>query len=495
MLDGAQRYGYLLAVGGGLVSRLATLAILVILPSHMGRIEYGLFVLVITIGEIVEMTTSNWYRIILIRQSVNDSKKALSAAATGEVAGWRYYTIVVWLTVLALAMTCVVTPFFATAGTNSTLTAAVGAYVLAFTFFKLVVALLQARKNQQLIGALELARGLLMIALVSTAVLWAPGTFEYAAYAISIAALLAGIGGLWAIGNGLMPLLMQSLGAGSFNAIGVPIIIATLLTFQLGWIDRLVIQKLLGPESIGLYVAVAAIARQPIDLVLNALNTQTFPVMMEHGGTADRDAGQRAAGILVCACILGFGAGLAIMSMADPLARALLSAFDSQTASLLIVPITLGSVMLGLKHFVFDNVFHAHGKNWQMLKWFAVIAATTLVISVLSISRFGVPGAALAYMGGSVFALAASVIISRRIWSFPIPWSALVRIAVSAIVAAGASLFVQTQVHTSAWITLIASALAFTLIYLVCLQLLLNFGPRRFLAAPWEIDYASGVAR
>ena len=499
MFQFMQRYGYLLAVGGGLASRLATLVILILLPTHLGLTEYGLFVLVITIGEMIEMTSSNWYRIILIRQSVNECEArpvgTQAATGSGPARTYRFVTLAIWLCVLALIIAALVTPFFASNATQAGLTAAVAAYIVTFSFFKLVVAVLQAQKKQQLIGALEFLRGIIMIGFVAAALTWAPREFIYAASAISLAALIAGVAGLCAARSGLKGILQQSLKTNSFVTLGVPVIIATILTFQLGWIDRLILQKLLGPESIGLYVAVAAIARQPIDLLLNALNTLTFPVMMEQNSVTRRSASQRVAGILVSACILGLGCAAAIISMSEPLVQVLLSAFDSKAASVLIAPIALGALMLGLKHFVFDNIFHAHGKNWQMLKWFGIIAGATLLISLLAIPHYGVMGAALAFATGSGFALVSSCLVSRRIWSFQIPWTAIMKVAGAAVLAAGASIFIRTQFFGPVWVTLIACSLAFTLVYLLSLHILLKFSPRRFLAAPWEIDYASGVAR
>ncbi|MGE3245802.1 MAG: lipopolysaccharide biosynthesis protein [Beijerinckiaceae bacterium] len=487
-------YGYLFAISGGMLSRLATLAILILLPAHIGLTEYGRFVLVITIGEIVEMTTSNWYRILLIREGVNRDVEDGAPAAAAKPSGWTFGAIVLALSALAAIAALTIAPFFA-AGAGVQFTAATLAYVLSFTFYKLAFAMLQAQRRQHLIGLVECIRGLSILGFVAAAIGLGQTSFFYPALALCLSALVTAATGLFFARQGLADLLAKTLQNGAFWLVGLPVIIATLLTFQLGWFDRLLLQTMMGPETVGLYVAVAAIARQPIDLVLNALNTQTFPVMMERGDTTSRDARARTGSILLSACILGAGGAAAIVALSHPLAATVLKAFDTQDATAIIAPIAIGAVFLGLKHFIFDNIFHAHGKNWMMLKWFAIIAFATTAISAGSIAMFGIKGAAFAFLAGSAFAMISSAIVARGIWTFPIPVSAIVRTVLAAALAGVAAHVTAGHMAVPAWGQLAAGLLAFCLAYLLLLGLFLRFNPRRFLAAPWEMDYAGGGAR
>ncbi|MCC2096873.1 MAG: polysaccharide biosynthesis C-terminal domain-containing protein [Hyphomicrobiales bacterium] len=497
--SGLQRYAYPLAIGGGMASRLATLAILILLPSHIGLTEYGYFVLVITLGEIIEMTSSNWYRLLLVRQGVNDHAPAADITPATEQKSppgrFTFRSLIAAMTLLALFGALMIAPYFGAHAANGRFTLAVAAYVFSFAFFKLLIAVLQAQKQQQLIGLLELFRGVTMSIFVALALLLDQTSFFYPVMALSAAAILAALAGAVRAWRGLPALLGQVLQPNSFTTIGLPIVIATILTFQLGWFDRLFIQSQLGPEMVGLYVAVAAVARQPIDLVLNALNTQTFPIMMERSELARRNAAGHATGILVSAAILGFGGAGAIIALTHPLAAAVLPAFDSADTAILVAPITIGSVFLGLKHFVFDNVFHAHGRNWLMLKWFGIISTASLLLAAVAILIYGVRGAAFAFLGGSLFALVSSAVISRRIWTFPIPVSALVRIVVSAAAAGIPVYYMQHYWQLNPWAALVAGGVLYGLVYLASLTILLRFKPSKLMAAPWELYLNTGAAR
>lgn len=492
-----QNYGYPLAITGGIASRIATLAILVLLPSHIGLREYGYFVLIITIGEIIEMTSSNWYRILLVRQGVNQAEHKETSTGNTDTRRFKisFAAIIIAMTAIALTGAIFLAPVFSPNHNSAQFTIAIAAYVFAFAFFKLLVAVLQAQKRQQLIGVLELFRGVLMSILVIAAITLQPPSFFYPALALSAAALAAAVAGLASAWRELPALMRQILKHNAFVSVGLPVIIATILTFQLGWFDRLIIQSQLGPETVGLYVAVAAIARQPIDLVLNALNTQTFPIMMERGELAARNAKQHAASILTSACILGVGGAAAIIALTNPLVAAVLPAFNGAQAAMLIAPIAIGSVCLGLKHFVFDNIFHAHGNNWLMLKWFAIISTASLLAAAGAIHWFGVIGAAFAFLGGCVFALISSAIVSRYIWTFPIPVLAIGKVCLAATMAALPIYALQTVLTVSPWLKLAIAGGFFALLYLAFLTLFLHFKPRDFMAAPWKLNVIAGATR
>src|SRR5439155_874297 len=63
----ADRLAFLLYFGATLAPRLATLASMLVLTRVLPVAEYGLFVLVVVTGEILESTTTTWIRLLLLR--------------------------------------------------------------------------------------------------------------------------------------------------------------------------------------------------------------------------------------------------------------------------------------------------------------------------------------------------------------------------------------------------------------------------------------------
>lgn len=483
----AKRFGYAASIAGALISRLAMLAILILLPARIGLTEYGMFVLVITLGEIIEMTSSNWYRLLLVRQSVNASMDEGSQSRSG----FRLLTLIALATAIAASCAFLLAPAIVTHDRHA-FAIATALYILSFVAFRLLVTIMQAQGRQQLIGFVELLRGVLTFTIVMGAVAYGANSFIYASLGLVAATAITALAGLPAVRKGLGAVLLQRLAPGSFLAIGAPVIISTVLTYQIGWLDRFVLQHWMGPQTVGLYVAVIAIARQPIDILLNALNYQTFPILLARHGEGGHIAEDKIAGVLVSLCVMGLGAAAAIIALADPLARFALPAFDRANAVSLMPFIALGSVALGLKHFVFDNIFHAYGRNWMMLRWFAAVAAATLGLTVLLAPRFGPLGAAIAFLLGACGGLATSVVLSRRFCTFRLPLGVLMRIGAAALLAGLAAAFASMWPNVAA-LQVLAGGIAFGVVYLAALMLLLNFRPAALLSAPWSAAGLRGM--
>ncbi len=488
--SGPVRYGYALSLAGTLVARLATLAILVVLPAEIGLTEYGLFVLVITLGELIEMTGSNWYRHILIRQSVGGAMDCPRAIPGRN--GFTLLTIIFFAGVICVFAAFLIAPLTIKLNPYD-FTFAVSAYIFAFIIFRLLVSVLQAQGRQHLIGLIECIRGVLAISLVMAAVKFGYSTFLFASLGLIAATILTALIALPAVWRGLGGILLQRLAPGSFAALGVPIIIATALTYQIGWLDRFVIHHWMGPQSAGFYVAVIAIARQPIDMVLNAVNSQTFPLFMMGDSPQGADIGTHVEGVLLSIFIMGAGAAAAIAVLAEPLVRVALPAFDQQMAISLVPAIAAGSLALGLKHFVFDNIFHASGRNWLMLRWFALVSFATLGLAVALVPVYGLAGAAISFVCGSIGGLLSSIFLSRRLCHIRWPMRALLGVVLSALIAAAAA-HLCTRIEAAPWVRLLTGAALFTLTYFGSLSLILKLRIATFLSAPWKADGLRGAA-
>lgn len=479
------RYAYLLSTIGTLVSRAATLVVLIILPGEIGLKDYGLFALVITLGEIIEMTSGNWYRLLVVRQSVNAAPKH----AAGR--GVPLFVAVGLAAVVALAATALASPFVA-AGHSGSFGMAVSAYIVAFILLRLAISLLQAMGRQGLIGAVELARGAFTLAFVLGLAHFGGAHFYAASLALAAATSLAACAIIPFVGREFFRFLTMRLEPDTILRIGAPVVLATILTFQIGWLDRFVLQHWLGPESVGLYVAVMAIARQPIELLLNALNAQTFPVLMARGAADGVEASRNIAGVLVSACLIGFAAVSAIIALDDVIAAIALAKFDRSLTLDLIPFISCGALMLAIKHFVFDNIFHAHGQNWAMLRWFALVALCTLGFSVALIPLLGPAGAAISFVAGSFLGLASSIVLSRQFCRIVWPTETLFRILACAALA-GLAARLASEIEGPAVLRLIGGSIAFGAVYLASLYILLNFRLGEFLSRPWKLDGLRGA--
>ncbi|MBN9084287.1 MAG: hypothetical protein BGP04_13265 [Rhizobiales bacterium 62-17] len=485
LFERIERVQYLFTLSGSVSSRLATLAVLILLPSYIGLHNYGLFALVITLGEIIEMTAANWFRLLLIRQSVQNAPAAPAIPTTR----FSFTTLAIGTTLLSVIAACVISPFMPDAP-DFELSVAVSVYVVNFAILRLVLTLLQALNRQGLFGLVESIRGVAMLILVFGTVLGGWGNFFHTALAFSFAAGLSILISLPVLGGSFDQILSKHLAAGTFKAIAIPTILVTALTFQFGWVDRLILQTWLGPTMVGLYVAATAVARQPVDLVLFALNQHAFPALLsqDRGGEGDR----KIAGYLVASCILGFGAAGACIVLARPIVECVLPSFDRALAAQLIGPIAIGAVALGIKHVVFDNIFHAYGRNWLLLAYLAGVSLATLALSITLVKFYGPAGAAISFMIGSCAAVLVSALVSRALWPFKIPMQSILRVLACAVIAAAIVTAALSLLPHNAWLQLIAGGIIYGGAYFALLVAIVRFDLRRFIAAPWEQHLFAG---
>lgn len=487
LFERIERVQYLFTLSGSVSSRLATLAVLILLPSYIGLHDYGLFALVITLGEIIEMTAANWFRLLLIRQSVQS--EATQAPETIPTTRFSFTTLAIGTGALSVIAAWAIAPFVPDAP-DFELSVAVSIYIINFAILRLVLTLLQALNRQGLFGLVESIRGIAMLVLVFGVVFGGWGNFFHTALAFSLAAGLSILISLPVLGGSFDQILSKHLAAGTFKAIAVPTILVTALTFQFGWVDRLILQTWLGPSMVGLYVAATAVARQPVDLVLFALNQQAFPALLsqDRGGEGDR----KIAGYLVASCILGFGAAGACITLAHPLVECVLWSFDHTIAAHLVGPIAIGAVALGIKHVVFDNIFHAYGRNWLLLAYLGAVSLATLALSIALVKLYGPVGAAVSFMIGSCAAVLVSALVSRRLWPFKIPIQSILRVLACAFIAAFIVMGATLLMPQNAWLQLVLGGLIYGGAYFVLLVAIVRFDLRRFIAAPWEHHLFAG---
>ena len=189
--------------------------------------------------------------------------------------------------------------------------------------------------------------------------------------------------------------------------------------------------QLVGPVTLG--TAAYSLARQPIDMVANAINTGAFPEMVSR---FDRQGPAAAAQFLSQLMALMMRLCLPIAALLTALAHditALVLPADYQGHVGALFPIIAVSVISGnLTSFVFENVIHAHKRNWLLIGLMAPGSVATIGLSLLLIPAYAEVGAALALAGGSMVTLLASVVVSHRLTPVPVPWG---NIAVSALVA------------------------------------------------------------
>lgn len=475
-MKGSGFLGYFLA---GAIPRLSMFAILFLLPRRISIAETGLFVLAITVGEILEMTSANWVR--LFAQSREAGQAKLRPLRFGRL-------VVLSGSMLAIALVISIPAAWIVAPDHlGEFIAAVFAYVLAFAPLRLALVIQQITHNHGMFARIELLRGLLLLPAVVGATYLPNADFFEPVLALCLVTLLCAVLGLAASRDRFNSPRIIAKGYRTPFRYGLPIVADTLLSFIIVYFERFVLNQFLGPASVGVYAIAFALGRQPVEFVVAPLNNMTVPVLF---ATRAREGDERAreiqSGISISFFILCAGALTGIILLRFQIAELFVKPeFRADTAWLM--PVIAGATcLLMFKVFLYDNLFFMVGRNGMKLKAIIPAAIGGTIGSLLLVRGFGLPGAALAALFSTTLALLSSIIATRTFFRFRLPLADFGKVAVVALVAGGALLLaVRLVAGWGAIVEIMAGFVAFSAVYATGLSLI-GIALRNLLTAPWE---------
>ncbi|MER9417565.1 polysaccharide biosynthesis C-terminal domain-containing protein [Mesorhizobium sp. M0306] len=396
-----------------LLTRISALLLLVVVTRLIDQTEYGLLTLVVTVGEMTDIAVTNWLRIALLRLGGKGEVSRGSLMLAGQV----LLATTTLALVISVGASALVVPErwveFAIA---------VCGYLVAGSISRFALTVLQMQQRHSVYSMLEALRALLQLALPIGAILVFQDSFLTVSLGSSLGALIAGIVA------GIMASRRVVTGPPRFThrdffALGVPLIIMALVGFGLNSAERLFLKIYYDAGAVAIFAAAYALARQPIDMVANAINMGAFPEVVSR---FDED-GPAASGRLLSQLMA------LMMRLCLPIA-AMLVALSSDITELmlpsqyhgrfgLLFPIIAFSVLCAnLTSFVYGVVVHAHKRPWLLIIANLFGSVATITLSLLLIPPMAEIGAALALAGGSVVGSITCIIISERLTPVPVPW-------------------------------------------------------------------------
>jgi O-antigen/teichoic acid export membrane protein len=267
-----------------LLTRVSALLLLVIATRLISQTEYGLLTLVVTIGEMTDIAVSNWLRVGFLRLGgKNEVSRGSFMLAAKVVIG----TMPLALLISAAAAAIVVPERW------GAFALAVGAYLLVGMIGRFGLTVLQMQQRNVAYSMLEALRAALQFVLpVVTMVLFHGSSFLVVSLSSSLGALIAALAACAIAIRGIVA------GPARFSyrelfAIGVPMIVLAVFGFGLNSAERILLKLDYDAAAVAVFAAAYALARQPIDLVANAVNTGGFPELVSR---FDRGGGGRGGG-------------------------------------------------------------------------------------------------------------------------------------------------------------------------------------------------------
>ena len=174
-----------------------------------------------------------------------------------------------------------------------------------------------------------------------------------------------------------------------------PLAGAYAVTCALQYSDRLLVGGLAGAAGLGIYGVAFSLVDRPVTLICTSVTAGTFPLAVEayvrHGAEAGRrQAGQNGAILIGLALPASIGLGFAAPCIAAVLVG---PEFRGGVASL--IPVLAAAALLRgvCTHFI-DHAFHLAKASRTMLGVYAPWAAAAVLLSALSVPRYGMQAAA-----------------------------------------------------------------------------------------------------
>jgi O-antigen/teichoic acid export membrane protein len=398
-----------------LLTRISALLFLVIATRLIDKTEYGLLTLVVTVGEMTDAAVTNWLRISLLRLG---GKGAVSKGSLTR-AGFILFV----MTMIAFAVAVVASNYVAPERWSE-FSIAVCAYLSAGAIARYSLIVLHMQQRHTTFAMMEFLRALLQLALPVLAVLTLSHSFLVVSLASSLGMLTAGTFAGFAAASKIVPGPPRFTHR-EFFALGVPIIVIAFVSFGLVNAERVFLKVYHGAAAVAVFAAAYALARQPVDMIANAINMGAFP---EAIGRFDEEGPSAAAAIftqfIVLLLTLSLPVAALLAALGHDLTELLLPASYDGPYNILFGMVAGSVLCTNLTDFVYDSVVLAHKRPWLLIVSKILGSAVTVSLSFLLIPSLTEIGATMALAGGAITNLTVALLISRRLTPIPFPWRA-----------------------------------------------------------------------
>jgi O-antigen/teichoic acid export membrane protein len=430
-----------------LATRISALLILVVATRLINLDEYGLLALVVTVGEMTDIAVTNWLRTALLRLGGKGDVTSGSLYLAGRIL--LFSTIVALLA--STAVSAVVVP-----ERMMEFSIAVGSYLVAGAVNRYALTTLQMQQRHSAYSMLEFLRALLQLALPVVAILIVPGSFLAVSLGSSVGVLLAGL----IAGFIAAPRVVKGPARFTwveFMKLGLPLIAMAIVGFGLNNFERIVLKVYYDAGSVAIFAAAYALARQPIDMLGNAVNMGAFPEAVGRFDAEGPEAAARYQSQLL-ALMLGLilPAAALLVALSDPLTLLLLPPEYHGQFSLLFPLIAASVVATNVTSFVYGTMILAHKQPKLLIVGTVIGSFATIGLSYLLIPSFAANGAAAALLAGSLINLVAIYVLSERLTHVPLPWRELGLSIFIAAVAGGLAGFASAALVNEAAIIRLA---------------------------------------
>ena len=422
------RYTFAYFIARGLPG-IITLAAVSVYTRLLSPADYGYYALVLAGVSLANSVSFYWLQVGLKRFALREY--ATSDALLSTV----LFSFVSLTGVLAIGVLAV----FATLGESDLRPALIVGFCLlaAQGFFEINIQLAASKLQPVLYGVFSFARACLAL-MIGVGLIYMGASWQGPLIGIALAAALSTL--MFGSSNWRGTSLKRPNQDARRDLVryGVPISLAALLAYATVSLDRFLISYFMDRSSVGQYSAGFEVTNYAIQVAMVVVNLAGVPLVVR---ALERE-GMHAArehliqqGVLLLASAVPIT--VACVVIAENISAVLLGAAFGQASAAIMPWLALATIILAFRAYYFDLAFQlAERTDYQLL-----VAAFTLVVgaaaNIALIPRYGISGAAYAFLIAAGASLAVSVVLGKRVFQIPVPLGAYLRVVAAGALMAG----------------------------------------------------------
>ena len=225
---------------------------------------------------------------------------------------------------------------------------------------------------------------------------------------------------------------------------GMPVCLALMLAYMLSQGDLFFIKYFMGDAAVGEYNAGYNLANRSLDVLFMWVGMAVTPIAitaLEHDGLEKTKQVLHDYGATLLLIILPAATGVALV--AEPAGFILGQSVRAEAVK--IIPwIAFAGVMNGFISFYAQRGFVLARKTGALAFTMIIPVLLNFTMNWFLIPIYGLKGAVWATLAAYALGLVASIIVARRYFPLPLPWTALVKTSFACLVMAGVVFAIKT---------------------------------------------------
>ncbi|MEM7619010.1 MAG: polysaccharide biosynthesis C-terminal domain-containing protein [Pseudomonadota bacterium] len=407
-----------------IIPRLIAFCIVLIFTRLLTPEQFGLYALVLSFGEMIYAAFVNWFAVGMTRhlpgRSAEHQAKLMSAA------------VIVFPVILCFAVPIA---YFLSLTVDTELThflACLLVYVLGRSLQQFGLTLLRVKELQVSYVVCETLRPILaLLCAVAFTFAFDKNYFVLSLSFFGVTLIFGGITSSYAVRQyGWASPDWAALKA--MLRYAIPLIAVFTLSAIIAMTDRLMLNELSGIAAVGIYAAAFALAKPPLDMIFNAVNLGGFAKLIAiYNSDGSEKALQFLQKKLSFVLALALPAAVGITLFAQTITQLLLGEAYREQGQEILSWIAIAAVLAGLKHFIFDQIFHLTEKTWLQSVTLIPAVVCNIVMNFILIPELGPQGAALSTACAYGAALCGSIYLSAQYLPFQLPYKDMGRIVLA----------------------------------------------------------------